>query len=692
VFLGELIYPVSNIAGIGPGAAKSLAALGVLNIADLIKHYPIRYEDRKNPVPLANSSLKKPAVTIATVQKQDYAFWKNDRVLKVTVSDDTDIASLLCYGRNFLASKLKPGKRIWLTGPFNRNRYGDLQSGTFAFEDYVENRSSKEFERILPIYPLSGKLNQALLRSAIRSALDGYGKGIRDELPDSIRTEMQFPHKEQCLRDIHFPENSLRHETARRALIFEELFLLQVSVARMALLAKQSGRGRPHAWSGRLVDILKSRLDFELTPDQITSIEDIRKDISSEHRMNRLLQGEVGSGKTLVAFIAALGIINAGGQVAFMAPTELLARQHADNAAKLLEPLGVRVAFISSDVSDASRTSIRSALATGDIDLCIGTHALFSSDVIFLKLGLAIIDEQHRFGVDQRRLLSEKGNSVNLLVLSATPIPRTLAMTAFGDMDISSIQSMPRGRIPVETHLARMGNEGRVYDFVRRELDAGSRAYFIYPLIEESKKNSLKDAQNMFLRLSKEVFPEHRAALIHSRIDEEEKRRIMSDFRSGACKLLVATSVVEVGVDVSEATCIVIEHAERFGLSALHQLRGRVGRGNRKSYCFLVYSEPLTDEGKRRLIIMKDTRDGFALAEEDLKMRGPGDMVGIKQSGFLKMSISDPVRDLQVLLQARAKVKEIVTSESSLLEKGLENLHRLFETCPPFDENLISTG
>lgn len=692
MFLGELTYPVGNITGIGPGAIKSLAALGVLDIAGLIRHYPIRYEDRSNPVPLLNSSLRRPAVTIATVQKQDYAPWKNGRVLKVTVSDDTAAASLLCYGRNFLASKLTPGRKIWLTGPFDRNRYGDLQSGTFAFENYAENSPPKDFGKILPIYPLSGKLNQTLLRNAIRSALDSYGKGIRDELPDSIRTEMKFPHKEQCLRDIHFPESSLEHERARRALIFEELFLLQISVARMALQSRKDGREAPRSWSDRLVDTLKSRLDFELTRDQITSIEDIKRDIGSGPRMARLIQGEVGSGKTLVAFIAALGIIGAGRQAAFMAPTELLARQHADNAAKLLAPLGVRVAFLSGDTSSASRASIRSALGSGDIDFCIGTHALFSSDVTFSKLGLAIIDEQHRFGVDQRRQLSEKGKSVDILVLSATPIPRTLALTAFGDMEISSIRSMPRGRIPVETHLARMGNEGKVYNFVRKELDAGFKAYFIYPLIEESKKNFLKDAQNMFQRLSREVFPEHQAALIHSRVDEEEKREIMSNFRSGACKLLVTTSVVEVGVDIPEATCIVIEHAERFGLSALHQLRGRVGRGNRKSYCFLVYSEPLTDEGKRRMITMKNTRDGFTLAEEDLKMRGPGDMVGIRQSGFLKMSIANPVRDLEVLLQARKRAREIIKSESSLLEKGLENLQGLFETCPPFNEDLIAAG
>lgn len=691
MFLGELTYPVSNIAGIGPEAAKSLGALGVLNIAGLIKHYPIRYEDRRKIVPFVDSSSKIPVVTIATVQEQEYIRRKDGWVLKVTVSDDTDIASLLCYGRNFLASKLTLGRKIWLTGSFDRGRYGDLQTGTFFFEDYFENKAPKEFGKILSIYPLSGKLSQTLLRNSIRLALGGYGKGIRDELPDSIRTEMQFPHKEQCLQNIHFPKNPSEHEIARKALIFEELFLLQTGVARIKLLSRQS-LSKPRPWSDRLVDILRGKLDFELTSDQIRSIKDIKRDFRNGRSMSRLLQGEVGSGKTLVAFIAALGVIGAGRQVAFMAPTELLARQHADIAVNLLEPLGVKVAFLSSDVKRRSRSSTCSALASGDVDLCIGTHALFSYDVNFLKLGLVIIDEQHRFGVDQRRLLSEKGDSVDLLALSATPIPRTLALTAFGDMEISSIRSMPKGRIPVETHLARMGNEGKVYSFVRREMEANFRAYFIYPLIEESEKNSLKDAQSMFLKLSREVFPEHPTALIHSRIDEEEKRSIMSNFRTGACKILVATSVVEVGVDVPEATCIVIEHAERFGLSALHQLRGRVGRGNRKSYCFLLYSEPLSDEGKRRLITMKDISDGFRLAEEDLKMRGPGDMAGIKQSGFLKMSIADPVRDFQILLQARAEVKKILASKSGLLGEGLENLRSLFETCPPFDENLINTG
>ncbi|MCK5250276.1 MAG: ATP-dependent DNA helicase RecG, partial [Spirochaetaceae bacterium] len=441
-----------------------------------------------------------------------------------------------------------------------------------------------------------------------------------------------------------------------------------------------------------LIDRLRKVLPFELTPDQNSSLDDIRQDLASGRPMSRLLQGEVGSGKTLIAFMAALGVIAVGRQAAFMAPTELLARQHADNAARLLEPLGVKVAFLTGDVTGSSRSALTTALGAGEVDLAVGTHALFGSDVGFMDLGLVVIDEQHRFGVDQRRSLTEKGRAVDVLALSATPIPRTLALTAFGDMDVSSIRTMPAGRLPVETHLARMGNESKVYDFVRRELGAGNRAYFVYPLIEESEKSDLKDAENMFARLSAGIFPEFKAALIHSRVDEEDKRRIMTDFREGRLNLLIATSVVEVGVDIPEATCMVIEHAERFGLSALHQLRGRVGRGKEQSYCFLVYAEPLTDDGKKRMMIMKETHDGFVLAEEDLKMRGPGDMAGTRQSGFLRLSIADPVRDMNVLLDAREKAQGIMAKDPGLLGAGMTDLRELFANCPPFDKNLLSTG
>ncbi|MDF1567430.1 MAG: ATP-dependent DNA helicase RecG, partial [Spirochaetaceae bacterium] len=662
MFLGELNYPVGNIEGIGPAAVRNLSTLGVVSVAQLLRHYPVRYEDRKNPVPLVLSSPDKPAVTVATVIRHETFRWKHGGALKVIVADETDQASMLCFGRNFLAGKLPPGKKIRLTGPFERTKFGELQSGSFVFEDFDEDVESKEFGRILPVYPLSGTLNQAVLRKAVRIALNTYAVGIRSELPQTVIRSRHFPEKGECLRSIHFPDEHSDIEKARRMLIFEELFHLQWTVARRAMeLRPSKNAGQP--WSDDLILRLTDTLPFHLTPDQDTSLNEIREDLSSNRPMSRLLQGEVGSGKTLVAFMAALGVIGAGRQAVFMAPTELLARQHADNAANLLEPLGVRAAFLTGDVTGSSRNALTDALAAGDVDLAVGTHALFGSDVKFKDLGLAIIDEQHRFGVEQRRALAEKGDNVDVLALSATPIPRTLALTAFGDMDVSSIRTMPAGRLPVETHLARMGNEVKVYEFVRRELEAGRRAYFVYPLIEESEKTSLKDAENMYIHLSKVVFPDYPAALVHSRVDEEEKRRIMTGFRSGEIRLLVATSVVEVGVDVPEATCMVIEHAERFGLSALHQLRGRVGRGADQSYCFLVYAEPLSDDGKRRMMVMKETHDGFALAEEDLRMRGPGDMAGRRQSGFLKLTIADPVHDLNVLLEARREAQQLMKSD-----------------------------
>lgn len=691
MFLSELTYPVSDISGLGPAAVRNLSALGIIDVAGLLKHYPIRYEDRKNTVCLADSTSEKPAVTVATVLRHETFRWKNGMALKVVIADDSASASMLCFGRNFLAGKLPPGKVIRICGPFEKNKYGELQSGTFVFEDGDDESTGKEFGRILPVYHLGGTLTQAQLRKAITIGLESYARGTRDEMPSGIRRKKKFPKKADCLRQIHFPENLEESAEARKALIFEELFHLQTAVARRRAALRPEGK-QEGTWSEEKIEKLTESLPFSLTADQQTCIKEIRDDITSSRPMSRLLQGEVGSGKTLVAFMAALGVIAAGKQAAFMAPTELLARQHADNAALLLEPLGVRVAFLTGEVSASGRKAIVEALAAGNVDLAVGTHALFGRDVIFNNLGLAIVDEQHRFGVDQRRALTEKGDGVDVLALSATPIPRTLALTAFGDMDISSIHTMPAGRLPVETHLARMGNEQKVYEFVRRELQAGNRAYFVYPLIEESEKSSLKDAENMYNLISGEIFPEFSSALVHSRVEEEEKRRIMNGFRNGSVQILVATSVVEVGVDVPEATSMVIEHAERFGLSALHQLRGRVGRGTRQSFCFLVYAEPLTDDGKRRLLVMKDTHDGFVLAEEDMRMRGPGDMAGTRQSGFMKLSIADPVRDIEVLLEAREKAREIIAEDPGMLAADMSNLRDLWNTCPPFDEELLGTG
>jgi ATP-dependent DNA helicase RecG len=442
------------------------------------------------------------------------------------------------------------------------------------------------------------------------------------------------------------------------------------------------------------------------------AVAEFNRDMDGPFPMARLLQGDVGSGKTLAAFLACLRAVEgpAGGavrgQAALMAPTELLARQHAENAARFLEPLGIRISFLTGNIRAAGRKELLKSLAAGETDIVVGTHALFSRDTVYKNLRLVVVDEQHRFGVTQRSLIMAKGDRPDLLMMSATPIPRTLALTVFGDLDLSVIRDMPPGRKPVKTHLAKESNEGKVYDFVRKELAAGRQAYFVYPLIGDLDEDDpegggspdggggnggggnggggLKDAVSMAERLSRDVFPQYPAALIHSKVEEGEKQRIMDAFRRGEIKILAATSVVEVGVDVPNAACMVVEHAERFGLSALHQLRGRVGRGQDQAYCFLVYSDTLTEDGKTRLKVMLEHSDGFVIAEEDLKLRGPGHITGVEQSGYLSLGIADPVRDVAELARARNDAFAILEQDPGFLLPEHRRIAEVLEKAPPF--------
>jgi ATP-dependent DNA helicase RecG len=430
--------------------------------------------------------------------------------------------------------------------------------------------------------------------------------------------------------------------------------------------------------------------------------------------MARLLQGDVGSGKTLVALLSALLVTACGGQVAFAAPTELLARQHAEIAARLLEPIGVRVAFLSGTVAGEPRQLLLAALAAGEIDVLFGTHALFSRDVAFRRLGLVVVDEQHKFGVRQRMAMLAKGEAPDLLLMTATPIPRTLALTAFGDLDVSTIRTMPPGRLPVITHLARQENAGKVYRRVREELDRGRQAYFVYPLIGGSGAGdgpeasagvaedgaaagpaagrALKDAESAVRRLREEIYPGVEVALIHSRVPEEEMVRAMAGFAAGRVRVLAATSVVEVGVDVANAACMVVEHAERFGLSTLHQLRGRVGRGTAQSYAFLVYGDDLTPEGVERLKIMKETTDGFRIAERDLALRGPGELLGVRQSGFLRFRVADLARDADQLLSARDEARRILAEDPGFLRPENAPIGRALAASPSFADAVLEGG
>jgi ATP-dependent DNA helicase RecG len=712
MFVRELSEPVEKQKGVGPKTAALLAACGITDAASLLANYPRDWEDRSSVRPLAKWN-EGPVCTTVTILAHDWFGFGRMKTLKVYVEDQSARAVLVCFNRPFLQRQLPVGRAVSLWGRFYY-KYGEIQSTAF---EVGEPDADAPKAGILPVYPLSGELSRApargqkLLRQMIAASLRKYGLSVEDEIPECIREGRALQHKAEALRAIHFPRTFEELEEAKRTLIFEELFYLETIIARRAFARKNSRAGGPVAAGGSgaagggggnglspLQQRLLARLPFKLTAGQEKAVTEINADIDSPFPAARLLQGDVGSGKTLVAFLAALRIVDGGGQAAVMAPTELLARQHAENAANLLEPLGLRPAFLTGNLKAKGRARLLEALARGEIDILFGTHALFSKDVVYKNLRLAVIDEQHRFGVLQRQAILAKGGEAvpNLLMMSATPIPRSLALTIFGDLDVSVISGMPPGRKPVKTHIAKESNEAKVYDFVRRELGAGRQAYFVFPLIDENE-SALKDAVSMAGELEKNVFPGYKVALVHSRLSEEEKREAMEQFRRGEVKILAATSVVEVGVDVPNANCMVIYHAERFGLSALHQLRGRVGRGADQAYCFLIWSEGentgepdgpaangLTEGGKRRLKVMLESNDGFVIAEEDLKLRGPGQFIGTEQSGFLRLGLADPVRDAAALADARAEAFAMLEKDPSLSSPEYRVVAEVFRRAPPF--------
>ncbi|MCL2191732.1 MAG: ATP-dependent DNA helicase RecG [Treponema sp.] len=700
MFLRSITAPLASIKGIGPVMVPKLARLGIANVAGLLSHYPRDWEDRSVRVPLGEFHRAQ-VCTEVTVLSRDWIGGGRKPTLKAYVEDESGRAALVCFNRPWMKEQLVPGRRFRLWGRF-QYRYGDIQSTDFEIEPVTGDDSNPGNcnPGILPVYPLSAGLTQTKLRGFVASAIEKYANDIEDELPGEIVSRDGLLSKAAAIKAIHFPGSIGELEAAKKTLVYEELFYLEVMVGMRALGRRAPGSPAARVSLSPLQERLLERLPFRLTQGQREAVDEINADIvRGGFSMSRLLQGDVGSGKTLVSFLATLRAADDGAQAALMAPTELLARQHAENAARLLEPLGLRIAFLTGNIKAAGRKELLRHLAVGEIDVAVGTHALFSRGVEYKNLRLVVIDEQHRFGVTQRSLIMEKGNNPHLMMMSATPIPRTLAMTVFGDMDVSVIRDLPPGRKPVKTHLARESSEARVYDFVRRRLEAGSQAYFVYPLIEgpspedgddpDPRNAALKDVVSMAERLAREVFPGFAVALVHSKLDEEEKRRTMERFRAGETKVLVATSVVEVGVDVPNANCMVIEHAERFGLSALHQLRGRVGRGQDQAYCFLVYSDELTEDGKARLKVMLESTDGFVIAEEDLRLRGPGQIAGTEQSGYLSLGIANPIRDIEVLAKARADAFFILENDPGLVLDGHRAIARVLDEAPPFSSVML---
>ena len=702
--LAEIHNAVSSLAGVGPATAALFANLNIFTVGDLLQFFPRDYEDRTKRLSIADAYRQNAkAHTIAQVIGHEWFGYGRMKTLKLIMSDGSLRAEVVAFNRAFLEKSLPIGSIIALTGKFEE-KYGRIQCTSFDAEKIAPSGNLDEFQaqpvpgsKVFPLYHLTEGLSQKIVYKAMSAALATYSLGIENEIPDDLIAKHGLLSKTQALRQIHTPETMQQAMDAQKTLAYEELFLFQQTLARRAIAHRGklpaldlTQSAQPVQKPVSLEDFSKTlsprqkqlldRLPFPLTDDQRAVIaqmnDDIDKNYAAAHEnarpfaMRSLLQGDVGSGKTLTAFFVCLRVIDYGSQCAFMAPTELLARQHAENAARQLEALNVRVAYLTGNVKSAGRRQLLDALKTGDIDLVIGTHALFSKDVQYHDLALAVIDEQHRFGVMQRSAIVDKGrtstNAIlrepNLLMMSATPIPQTLALTVFGDLDVLSIHTMPVGRKPVQTYLVRAGNERNAYEAVRKELATGHQAYFVYPAIEKnlmsdddgtSQKTALKSAEESFAFLREQVYQGFSAALIHSRIAEDEQNRILTDFRAGKIQILVATTVVEVGVDVPNATCMVIEQADRFGLAELHQLRGRVGRGSAQSFCFLIYSKNITETGIARMKALRESTDGFVIAEEDLRLRGPGEITGTAQSGELTFAIADPVRDKDLMAQAR---------------------------------------
>ena len=706
--LKDIKTPISSIHGIGPQQEKFLAKLNIFTVSDLLSFYPKSYDDRTEKISISDFEKHKKVHAICAVQAHQWFGYGKMKTLKLIINDGTGSASLICFNRNFYEKSLPVGSIICVTGTFEV-KFGQIQSTSFEITKLSDSASLSDFKNtplpdsaVLPVYKLTEGLTQKNIRKAVSNAIFQYAKLLENELPEEIIIKRHLLQKKDAIKAIHNPISLKNAEDARYSLIFEELFNFQSVILERTFKHKgfipqlSIDYSRESSENNRIknnFDLnefeknlsplqkkLIERLPFKLTEDQMFAIFQMNNEIDRGYKerskilsdniilkhpftMSRLLQGDVGSGKTLVSFFVALRVINWKGQCALMAPTEILAKQHAENAANLLSPLGIKIAYLTGNVKQKGRNMLLSELKNGNIDFIIGTHALFSKQIIYNDLQLAIIDEQHRFGVVQRESIIAKGRTVSdkninlephLLMMSATPIPQSLALTVFGDLDISVIKSMPEGRLPVKTHLIKEENEWKAFEAVRSELKRGHQAYFVYPAIDSEDFNTeLKSAEIEFQKLKNEIFSEFKCGLIHSKLPQEEQEETLKKFSNNQIQVLLATTVIEVGLDVPSATCIVIEQADRFGMAQLHQLRGRVGRGKLQSYCFLIYSDKITKTGIERMKILYETTDGFIIANNDLKLRGPGEITGTVQAGLLSLGLSDIVRDKEILLKAR---------------------------------------
>ena len=673
--------PLTVIKGIGKEMATDFANLGIRTVKELFDYFPYRYEDHRlrEVEELKHGEYATLEGNVHSLPVVKYYGGKKSK-LSVRVLVGRHLITVVLFNRPFLKKQLKLNQTVTVYGRWDQRRMTLTASK-------IEFSSFSPLQAIEPVYSLKGKMYPKQFRRFLYDAFKCFGNDIEETLPSCLRTKYKLISKKEALEAIHFPLSYEQLKQARRRLVYEELLLFQLKMQAFRKFEREKSKGTAKEIDQCAIDRIVAELPFALTEAQNRVLSEILDDLRSPFRMNRLLQGDVGSGKTVIAAIALFAVVKAGFQGAFMVPTEILAEQHSESLNTLLGAKGVSASLLTSSVKGKKREPVLAGLKDGSIDIVIGTHSLIQDDVVFRNLGLVVTDEQHRFGVEQRRMLKKKGWHPDVLFMTATPIPRTLAITAFGDMDVSTIDQLPQGRKPVETYWVKNKMLKRVFDFLYKEVQKGRQAYVICPLIEDSDKLDVQNAIDVYAKL-KTYYPDLAIGLMHGRLSNDEKEQVMQAFSQNDIQILVSTTVVEVGVNVPDASLMVIYDAERFGLAQLHQLRGRVGRGDAQAYCFLV-ADPKTPIGKERMKTVVEMQDGFAIAEQDLRLRGPGDVLGLRQSGEIDFRLVDLSHDHKMVECARMDARKVVEQESFLINDGSplqqQLLRRGYGEVAPFD-------
>lgn len=665
---------VKYIKGVGPKKVVLLNKLGIYTVKDLITYYPRAYEDRSKPKFLYECEDGEEAlVEVIACSRATNVRLKGKTMQRLIVRDETASATITWFNQPYLKDKFSIGEKYKIFGKVSK-KAGKISFNSPTF-DIGEDQ--KNTGRIIPIYPLTYSLSQNTLRKIMEGAIEKVYGNLEETLPQYLLQEYKLKNINDATRDIHFPNEFKDFNIARNRLVFEELLSVQLALLELKNNYMSDKNGIQFSKEAKMSDVINS-LPFKLTKAQLRVIEEIDQDMEDSKNMNRLLQGDVGSGKTVVAMCAAYKAVKSGYQAAIMAPTAILATQHLENFKNILEKLDIKCELLISGITKKQKEGILERLENGEIDILIGTHAIIEENVKFKNLGLVVTDEQHRFGVKQRTKIAEKGENPDVLVMTATPIPRTLALILYGDLDISIIDELPPNRKKIETYAVNKNMTERVNKFIEKQLKEGRQAYIVCPLVEENEEMDLQSVEKLYELYSQEIFPQYKVAYIHGKMKPKEKDEIMEKFKSGAIDILISTTVIEVGVDVPNSNIMVVENAERFGLAQLHQLRGRVGRGEYKSYCILKF-EGKSDNIRKRMKVMTETNDGFIISEKDLELRGSGDFFGTMQHGLPEFKIANLFEDIEMLKKVQVVAYKILEADPKLEKEENKLLKELIK-------------